>query len=114
MFIEVDVQENANCSFALSLIYSALGTSVPIAWVFAPGPRGDTDAYQVTGWSAEGPCQAYAAPVEDSGEGRVLLVYGGDEGIRPKPRGSSEPWSIESEEQWGEPCLLLDPNVEMG
>ncbi len=114
MFIEVEVQEGANCSFALSRMYSALGEPVPIMWALAPGPRGDTGVFDITGWSTEGPCQAYAAPVEDSGEGRVLLVYGGDEGIRLRPRGSSEPWSIESKEQWGEPCLLLDPSVRMG
>ena len=114
MFIEVEVQEGANCSIALSRMYSALGEPEPIVWVLAPGPRGDTGAYEVTGWSAEGPCQAYAALVEDSGEGRALLVYGGDEGIRLRPKGSLEPWSIESEEQWGEPCLLLDSDVQSG
>ena len=114
MFIEVEVQEGANCSFALSRMYSALGEPEPIVWVLAPGPRGDTAAYEVTGWSAEGPCQAYAALVEDSGEGMALLVYGGDEGIRLRPGGSLEPWSIENREQWGEPCLLLDSDVQRG
>ena len=112
MFIEVEVQEGANCSFALSRMYSALGEPEPIVWVLAPGPRGDTGAYEVAGWSAEGPCQAYAALVEDSGEGRALLVYGGDEGIRLKPKGSLEPWSIENGDQWGEPCLVLDSDVQ--
>ena len=114
MFIEVEVQEGDNCSFALSRMYSALGEPVPIVWALAPGARGDTAAYDVTGWSAEGPCQAYAALVEDSGEGSALLVYGGDEGIRLRPRGSLEPWSIENGEQWGEPCLLLDSDVQKG
>ncbi len=68
----------------------------------------------VTGWSTDGPCPAYAVPVADSGEGVVTLIFGGDEGIRLKPVDSGETWDLESPNQWGEPCLLLDPDVAMG
>ena len=46
--------------------------------------------------------------VEDSGEGIVMLIYGGDEGIRLKPVDEKE---ASSPRQWGEPCLLLDKDV---
>ena len=49
-----------------------------------------------------------AAKVSDSGDGVVVLVYGGDEGLRLRPSGSSSEWSLDDAEQWGEPCLLLD------
>ena len=65
----------------------------------------------VTGWSSDGPCAAYAAMVQDSGDGAVLLVYGGDEGIRLKPVDSAKEWDLEDPEQWGEPCLLLSPDA---
>ena len=61
----------------------------------------------VTGWSSVGPVPAYAVHVEDSGEGVVLLIYGGDEGIRLKDGNSIDPWDLEDPSQWGEPCLLL-------
>ena len=113
MFIEVDVQASANCDYSLSRVFSAVGKPEPVVRVLAPGPTGDMCFAEVTGWSTEGPCQAYAVLVEDSGEGRALLVYGGNDGIRLKPTGSPEPWRLENREQWGEPCLLLDHDSEV-
>jgi hypothetical protein len=37
----------------------------------------------------------------------VLLVYGGNHGIRLKPGDSVDMWDVEDDTQWGEPCLLL-------
>ena len=37
----------------------------------------------------------------------MLLVYGGDHGIRLKPVGCPEDWDLTSGNQWGEPCLML-------
>ena len=113
MFIEVDVQPGANCDYSLTRIFDAVSDPRPVTWLHAPGPRGDVGIYEVTGWSAEGPCPAYAALVENSGEERALLVYGGNEGIRLKPRGSLDPWGFDSGEQWGEPCLPLDTESAM-
>jgi hypothetical protein len=48
-----------------------------------------------------------AQPVEDSGAGVVYLVSGGNWGIRLKPLGIEEDWSLESARQWGEAYLLL-------
>jgi hypothetical protein len=48
-----------------------------------------------------------SALAEDSGEGVVLLVYGGNEGLRLQPAGSSDAWEITNSNQWGEACLML-------
>ena len=48
-----------------------------------------------------------AALSEDSGEGVVLLVYGGSEGIRLRPAGSGDEWDLNDPAQWGEACLML-------
>ena len=54
-----------------------------------------------------GPCPAVSAQAEDSGEGVVLLVYGGDEGVRLQPAGSGDDWDLANLSQWGEACLML-------
>ena len=113
MFIEVDVQAGDNCDYPVNRMFSAVGKPKPVIWLCGPGPRGEMGTFQVTGWSAEGPCPAYAVQVEDSGEGMALLVYGGDEGIRLKSKASLESWSLSNSDQWGEPCLLLDMDSEV-
>ena len=111
MFIEVEVEASKNCEMSFTRVYSSTRDPSSVTRVEAPGPRGEVGDYDVTGWSTEGPVPALVAPVDDSGEGRVLLVYGGNEGIRLRPTGSSEPWDLNSGNQWGEPCLLLDLDV---
>ncbi len=82
--------------------------------VVAPDPMGGEQMCDVTGWSSSGPCPAYSVLVEDSGEGIVMLIYGGDEGIRLKPVDDKEEWRLSSPSQWGEPCLLLDKDIMLG
>ena len=110
-YINVDVEDNQNC-WPLQRTFQTLGPLQPVQKVDAPDPMGVDAVRSVTGWSSDGPCPAYAALVADSGEGAVTLIFGGDEGIRLKPADNQEPWSLESPNQWGEPCLLLDPDVE--
>ena len=62
---------------------------------------------QLAGWSAAGACAAKSALAEDSGEGVVLLIYGGDEGLRLQPAGSGDDWDLANSAQWGEACLML-------
>ena len=110
-YIDVDVEENDNC-WPLQRVFQTLGPLQSVNAVSAPDLMGVDGMRSVTGWSAAGPCPAYAVLVADSGEGAVTLIFGGDEGIRLKPLNSGEPWAIDSPGQWGEPCLLLDPDVE--
>jgi len=49
-----------------------------------------------------------AVQVEDSGAGNAWLIFGGAWGIRLKPVGSTEDWSLTSKTQWGLPFLVLD------
>ena len=57
------------------------------------------------------PARRKAALSEDSGEGVVLLVYGGDHGIRLKPAELEEEWNLASPNQWGEACLMLSKDA---
>lgn len=114
MFIEVDVEECNNSPLSVNKIFQALDMPMPITKIVAPDRSGVEIECFITGWSAEGICTAYAALVEDSGEGRVLLVYGGNNGVRLQSTIEAASWNIEDLSQWGEPCLLLDQNIEIG
>ena len=113
MFVEVDVQLGYNCDYSLNRVFSALAASVQVLRVETTGMHGELGLFDVTGWFGEGPCPAYAVIVEDSGEGRAMLIYGGADGIRLRPRDSRESWSLEAVDQWGEPCLLLDMSTHI-
>ena len=114
MFIEVDVYEGLNCSLNVNRMFMALGKPNTVTKVIAPDPDGNDAECEVTGWTSSGPCQALAVLVEDSGEGVVMLLYGGEHGIRLKRVYDEEPWDLGSSRQWGEACLLLDRGVEVG
>lgn len=107
-FIEVEVEEGNNCDYSLHRVFSVVDDPQEVVRVEAPGIRGELAMVEVVGWSENGPCPAYAAIVEDSGEGHALLIFGGDDGIRTRPVGSDSEWSLDDPTQTGEPCLLLD------
>ena len=108
--IYLEVEENANCSYMPLLVYEAHLEPVPISRVNLAEPGIAPGVYEVTGWSSDGggtSCQAMYAPVSDSGQAMVHLVFGGDWGIRFRPAGSTEEWEIDSPDQFGEPYLML-------
>ena len=107
MLLEIEVFGGDNSPMDLNRVFDLLNDPQPINRVYTADADGQNCWCDVTGWSDGGPCQALAALSEDSGEGVVLLVYGGDKGIRLKPVGSPDGWDLASEEQWGEPCLML-------
>lgn len=115
-YIYIEVEENDNSEYMPLLAYEARADAVPITRVrlFEPGrPHG---VYQVTGWSSDGsgtPCPATYAPVSDSGQAAVHLIWGGDWGVRLKPEDSDEAWDIDSPDQWGEPYLVLTDTADI-
>ena len=113
MLLEIDVEAGANSPLDLNRIFDLLTEPLQINRVVTADPAGNDLWCQVTGWSNDGPCPASAALSEDSGEGVVLLVYGGNQGIRLKPLESSEEWDLASTNQWGEACLLLDKDASV-
>lgn len=111
MLLEIDVAAGRNSPMDLNRIFDLLDQPKMIRQVFTANPVGEDVWCDVAGWSAEGLCPAYAVLAGDSGNGAVLLVYGGDQGIRLKPSECSEDWDLDSSSQWGEPCLMLDKNA---
>lgn len=112
----VEVESNANCESSFFARFKEAGPARPVVQVrlYDRNPAGDW--YQVTGWSddPEHPtCPACARPVEDSGAGLAILVYGGIYGLRFKPLHNEEPWSLDSRDQWGEAYLSLSSERDL-
>lgn len=108
--IYLEVEENENCTYMPMQAYEMHRAPVPIGRVRLSHEGGPEQVYRVTGWSSEGggaPCPAMYAPVSDSGQAMVHLVYGGDWGIRLMPETAGEEWSLESANQFGEPYIML-------
>lgn len=110
MQIYVEVEENPN-SYGLPLrAFSAKAQPYQVSRINVDPRTGKAIPHFVTGWSSQNggsPCPAYCVPVEDSGAAISYLVYGGDWGLRFRPVGLDEPWSVASASQFGEPYLLL-------
>ena len=107
MLIEVEVTAGDNSPLYLHRMFDLLDDPRPISRVMAPNPLGEDVWCEVTGWQEGAPCPAMAALSEDSGEGVVLLVYGGEEGLRLRPVSSPGEWNLADSGQWGEACLML-------
>ena len=107
MLLVIEVEESENSLFAVTRSFQTMKDPRPVSRVKTYGSDGSEGMFEVVGWSADGPASAFAALVDDSGEGSALLVYGGEEGIRLRPEGSTLAWSLNEPSQWGEPFLLL-------
>ena len=113
MLLEIDVAGGDNSPLDLNRMFDLLAEPRPISRVLTADPTGQDVWCQVTGWNSGEPCPALAALSEDSGEGVVLLIYGGDQGIRLMPADSGEDWDLARPDQWGEACLMLDKDAEV-
>ncbi len=106
----IETAEMDNCGWMPLQVYEAPQPPVPVKLVYLEDPDRDPGMYEVTGWSSEDSgsiCPALYAPVSDSGQAVVHLVYGGDWGIRLRPENSQGPWSLDAMDQHGEPYLML-------
>ncbi|MSQ32279.1 MAG: hypothetical protein EXR59_03455 [Dehalococcoidia bacterium] len=112
MFVQIDVKSGRNNKDSLELVFNGLGKPYTITKVMTDDRVGVTRMHKVTGWSTQGPCDAIALIVEDSGAGSALLIQGGDEGLRLMADDINEAWDLDSANQWGEACLLLSEDAE--
>jgi hypothetical protein len=100
-FVEVLVEANGDCEGA-TLRFRTEGSRREISSLVYPAGAGERIPCEVTGWSSENGgtvCPARAVPVEDSGSGIAILIYGGDWGLKLTPKDGSAPFA--------EPYLLL-------
>ena len=109
----IDVEEGENCSYSLQLVFSALDRPQGVRQVRLYHESDTGVLYDVVAWdnADNAPSAALGAAVEDSGEGRAYLVYGGSGGLRFRPASISAAWDLAALDQWGRSHLLLS-NLE--
>ena len=108
MFIEVE--QNPNSETSVFLRFKELGPARRLRQVKSYERSSRGEWCDIVGWTdhEDRPeCQAMVQPVEESGRGAAYVVYGGMWGVRLKPEGVREPWSLDSRNQWGEAYMLL-------
>ena len=113
MLYEVEVVADGNSPMDLNRVFDLLTEPRAAVRVLAPDPAGADVWCDVTGWQDGAPCPARAALAEDSGEGVIMLIYGGADGIRLKPAEPASEWDASDGRQWGEPCLMLGNDVRI-
>ena len=108
--IWIETEENPNCEWMPLQVYESHEESKPVHLIKLEDPNYPHGLYEVCGWSSTNggtPCPALFAPVSDSGQAVVYLVYGGDWGIRLRPEECEGNWEIGNAYEHGEPYLML-------
>ena len=114
--IMIDIEDNENSGYFPIQVFEVQSEPRSAAMIIITDMPGANEPYDVVGWSSTGggtACEATAVTISDSGSGQATMIHGGDFGIRTRPSSSSSDWSIKSEDQKGEPYLLLETSVEL-
>ena len=112
----IDIEDNKNSGYFPIQVFETQGASRSAAVIIVPGIPGSDDPHEVVGWCSDQsgePCDATAIVVGDSGSGQVLMICGGEYGIRLRPASSRSPWDLEANDQTGEPDMLLPVSSEL-
>jgi hypothetical protein len=103
--VYIQIDENPNCAPWDGQIFQPLAPPRPVTHVRRER-NGAARWCEIVGMEEGGdPIPALACAIEDSGEGRCYLVFGGVWGLRLRESGSA--WALADPGQWGEPFLLL-------
>ena len=101
-YIDVVVEEQEGIPDGCELRFHAVGEPRPVRRILYEPMTGPEGEYEVT---AAGGQPALAAPVDDSGAGTSILIYGDANGIRLRAVGE------DAREPIAEPYLLLAPDA---
>ena len=107
----IDVEENDNCGYFPTQTFEQRGVAETSSSVSVDDLPGSDGPQEIVGWCSDdeggAPCEVTVVLVGDSGAGESRLISGGDNGVRIRPVGNGEPWSLNSQRQRGEPYVLL-------
>lgn len=114
MFLEVESGEN--CEMSVFLRFKEVGPPKAVVEIkiYDRSPKGEwCDVVGFTDDEENPWCVAMAQPVEDSGAGLAILIFGGVGGLRLKPVSCEEEWNLESPRQWAETHLLIGDSRDL-
>ena len=106
--VVVEINPNSNCDPVDLRLFHDVEAPRVVRQVCLQRAAEPPAWHDIAGWTLDNrPCPAMACRVDDSGEGLAVLVTGGEAGLRLRPAGSEEPWSLDSSNQWGASFLLM-------
>ena len=104
--MQIEVKDSPNCGGTEQFVYRELGEARPVKAIIAE-ERGKEVSLDVTGVANGGGwVQARCVKIADSGAGFAFLIFGGEWGIRLKPRWHKAGWDFTDPKQWGEPFKI--------
>ena len=112
----VEVEENPNSEYLPMRVFETQGEVTEADSIEVEGLSPDGGAETIVGWSSDGdgtPTGIQFGDVTDSGAAVSVLVVGGDYGLRIRPATSNGPWSLDNDDERGEPYLLLPPETNI-
>ena len=112
----IDLEENENSGYFPIQIFETHGKSRSVKMITVPNIPESNVPHDVVGWCSDDGgsiCNVTAVAVGDSGLGQVMMIYGGDHGIRLRPSSSKSIWSLNATDQSGEAYVLLPISVDL-
>ena len=112
----IDLEENENSGYFPVQIFETQSKSRSVKMITVPNIPESNVPHDVVGWCSDDGgsiCNVTAVAVGDSGLGQVMMIYGGDHGIRLRPSASNSIWSLDATDQSGEPYVLLPISVDL-
>ncbi len=112
----IDLEENENSGYFPIQIFETQSKSRSVKMITVPNIPESNVPHDVVGWCSDDGgsiCNVTAVAVGDSGLGQVMMIYGGDHGIRLRPSSSKSIWSVNATDQSGEAYVLLPISVDL-
>jgi hypothetical protein len=112
----IDIEDNENCGYFPIQVFETQSEPRSAAIITVPNIPENDNPHDVVGWCSDNggtACEVTAVVVGDSGSGQAMMIYGGDHGVRLRPSSSNSFWSLDTEDQNGEPYLLLQTSVNL-
>ena len=103
----IDIEDNDNCGYFPMQTFEARAAETTASSVVIDSIDETGGETEVVGWSDAGRCDVRVVRVGDSGAGESILVHGGNHGIRLRAANVDRPWSLDDDDETGEPYLLL-------
>ncbi len=106
------IEENPNSS-PEERVFAAHGEVKTVRCVqIRPPNKSDVQWCDVTAVENDGSFgAAHVVRVDDSADGTAWLVHGGAWGLRLRLKDSADTWSLDNNNQWGLPFLVLDSST---